>query len=98
MVLDQNPDKIDALIIDGVDPEFATIADGSYPMACPLYLYVKKAHVDRFPGIREFLNEFTSEDAWGDGGYLSEHGLVPMRTEERRKYAERAKTLSPMTR
>jgi len=97
-ILDSNPDIVDGLIIDGVDPELSTIADGSYPMARPLYLYVKKAHVDRFPGIRECLSEFTNEDAWGDGGYLSEHGLVPMRTEERRKYAEVAKNLTPMTR
>jgi phosphate transport system substrate-binding protein len=62
-----------------------------------LYLYVKKAHVGKVPGIREFLAEFTSEKAWGKDGYLSEHGLVPMRDAERRKYADAAKNLTPMS-
>jgi phosphate transport system substrate-binding protein len=39
---------------------------------------VKKAHVGIIPGISEFLNEFTSESAIGEDGYLLEVGLVPL--------------------
>jgi phosphate transport system substrate-binding protein len=49
----------------------------------PLFFYVKKAHVDVIPGLRGFLREFTSDRAWGDEGYLSERGLIPMPVEER---------------
>ena len=50
----------------------------------PLYFYAKKAHVDVIPGLRGFLREFTSERAWGEEGYLSDRGLIPMPDEERR--------------
>jgi phosphate transport system substrate-binding protein len=96
-VLERNSDRIQGISINGVAPDFNTIADDSYPLERPLYLYVKKAHVGKVPGIREFLAEFTSEKAWGKDGYLSEHGLVPMRDAERRKYADAAKNLTPMS-
>ncbi len=46
--------------------------------------------------VAEFLAEFTSEEAWSKTGYLRPIGLVPMLAEEREKYAEVAKTLTPM--
>jgi phosphate transport system substrate-binding protein len=72
--------------VDGVQPEFDAIADGTYPVSRPLFFYVKKAHVDVIPGIKEYLNEFTSEKAWGPDGYLSEKGMIPMPDAERTKY------------
>ncbi len=93
----QNRDKISALDIEGIKPDFENVADDSYTISRPLYLYVKKAHVDAYPGIREFLAEFTSKKAWGEGGYLSKLGLVPMQERERRKFATAAKELSPLS-
>jgi len=81
--LDQNTDKIQGSYIDGVAPTFEAIADGSYPVSRPLYFYVKKAHVNVIPGMKEYLAEFTSEKAWGEEGYLSERGLIPMPDAER---------------
>ncbi len=95
--LDQNRDKIQGSTIDGIKPEFETIADGSYPISRPLYFYVKKAHAEVIPGIREYLAEFTSEKAWGDDGYLSDRGLIPMPEEERSKFAADAKNLTAMS-
>ncbi len=94
--LDQNSDKVQGSMIDGVSPEFETIADGSYPVSRPLFFYVKKAHVGTIPGMQEYLAEFTSERAWGEEGYLSERGLIPMPAAERRKYAQSAKKLQAM--
>ena len=76
--LEQNDDKVQGSIIEGKAPEFETIADGSYPISRPLYFYVKKAHVDSIPGIREYLEEFTSEAAMGEDGYLLDKGLIPL--------------------
>jgi len=49
---------------------------------------VKKAHVGVVPGIEEFLSEFTSEDAWGEEGYLADKGLIPMTDDEREEGAK----------
>jgi phosphate transport system substrate-binding protein len=95
--LDQNRDKIQGSAIAGVKPEFESIADGSYPISRPLFFYVKKAHVDVIPGIKEYLSEFTSEKAWGDEGYLTDRGLIPMPKEEREKFANDARNLTAMS-
>lgn len=84
--LDQNEDRVQASIVDGVEPTFENIADGSYPVSRPLYFYVKKAHAGFVPGIQDYISEFTSEKAWGDEGYLIDKGLIPMPEEERTKY------------
>lgn len=81
--LDQNIDKVQGSIVDGEAPTFDSIADGSYPVSRPLYFYVKKAHIGRVPGIKEYLAEFTSERAWGDEGYLAEKGMIPLSEKER---------------
>ena len=57
---------------------------------------MKKAHVGVIPGIQEYLEEFTSAKAWGDEGYLSDKGLIPMPKEEREKFAKDAKELNPL--
>ncbi len=95
--LDQNADAVNASKIDGQDPTFETIADGSYPVSRPLYFYVKKAHVGVVPGIKEFLDEFTSEKAWGEDGYLAEKGMIPMAADKRKTIADSVKKLQPMS-
>lgn len=81
--LEQNEDSVQGSLIDGVEPEFEAIAEGDYPVSRSLYFYVKKAHVGVVPGIEAFLNEFTSEDAWGEEGYLADKGLIPLTEDER---------------
>ena len=80
--LDQNRDRVQGSYIDGVSPEFESIADGSYPVSRPLYFYVKEDHMGVIPGIEEFLREFSSEAAWGEFGYLSDKGLIPLSSKE----------------
>ncbi len=94
--LDQNADKIAGAKVDGIAPTFEAIADGSYPVSRPLFFYVKKAHVDTIPGIKEYIAEFTSEKAWGDTGYLADKGLIPMPKAEREQFSADAKALTPM--
>lgn len=92
--LDQNSDKIQGIAIEGVKPKFESIADGKYPVSRPLFFYVKKAHVGIIPGMKEFLGEFTSDQAWGEDGYLSERGLIPMPSKERKLFADNAANLT----
>ncbi len=93
--LDQNLDRIQGSLIDGVEPTFENIADGSYPVSRPLFIYVKNAHVGVIPGIREFVREYTSERAWGPEGYLADIGLIPMPEADRRRVREAALALEP---
>ncbi|MCW8908946.1 MAG: PstS family phosphate ABC transporter substrate-binding protein [Sedimenticola sp.] len=94
--LDQNADKVQGSLVDGVEPTFEAIADGSYPVSRPLYFYVKKAHVGKIPGISEYLAEFTSDKAWGDEGYLVDKGMIPMPNQERNQFAADVKNLNPL--
>ncbi len=91
--LDQNSDQVQGSLVDGVAPEFENIADGSYVISRPLYFYVKSAHIDLIPGIKEYVAEFTNDRAWGDDGYLVDKGMVPMPEAERSEFKTAAKEL-----
>ena len=95
--LDQNLDKVKGAKIDNVAPTFEAIADGEYPVARSLYFYVKNSHVGVIPGMAEFITAFTDEDAWGDDGYLSEKGLIPLPADMREKVGNAARSLTPLS-
>ena len=95
--LDQNADKLQGSAIAGVAPTFEAIADGSYPVARPLFIYVKNTHVGVVPGIAGYVAEFVSERAAGEDGYLADKGLIPLPEAERKEVMHRATTMTPMT-
>ena len=95
--LDQNYDRLQGTPIDGVEPEFELIASGEYPVSRSLFFYVKKEHIGVTPGIEEYIEEFTKEDTWGDDGYLTEKGLIPLPEEDRAKVMEDARSLKPLS-
>lgn len=72
--LEENADKLSGLTMSGVEPTYASISDFSYPGARPLYIYVKKAHLDAIPGLKEFVMEWTKN--WGKDGLLAKAGMV----------------------
>lgn len=96
--LEQNMDTVKAETIDGVAPSVEAIADGSYPLARSLYIYVKKAHIGVTPGLQQFVTEFMSEGSAARGGYLQDRGLVPLPADELAAQREAARTLTVMTR
>ncbi|MCP5040834.1 MAG: PstS family phosphate ABC transporter substrate-binding protein [bacterium] len=91
--LDQNGDRIQGSVIDGSEPTFEAIADGSYPISRSLYFYVKKRHVGKVPGLQEYIAEFTSDRAVGEDGYLCDKGLIPLSDEDRRLVQTTGKNL-----
>jgi phosphate transport system substrate-binding protein len=95
--LDQNADKIQGSAVDGVAPTFDAIADGSYPVSRPLFIYVKNAHVGVIPGLKEYVAEYMSDRASGDEGYLADKGLIPLPAEEHKEVMAKATNLTPMT-
>ncbi len=81
--LDQNKDKLQGSIVEGSIPTFENISSGKYSVSRSLYFYIKNAHVNKIPGISEYVAEFTSEKSFGTGGYLQEKGLIPSPDAER---------------
>lgn len=81
--LENNDDKIQAATIGGVEISLESIQSYAYPIARPLFFYVKKSHISVIPGLKEYLNSFTHEKAIGDEGYLVDAGLVPLKANER---------------
>ncbi len=65
-------------------------------MSRSLYFYVKKAHVGVVPGIQEYVAEFTSDKAAGDEGYLTDKGLIPLPSADRKAMRKGASGLVPL--
>jgi phosphate transport system substrate-binding protein len=95
--LDQNMDVLQGSSIGGVEPTFDNIADGAYPVSRSLYFYVKNPHVGVVPGLKEYVEEFTSDAAAGEEGYLADKGLIPLPDDDRAMVAKQAVAFTPMT-
>jgi len=76
--LEENVSKVQGVKLDGVEPNEETISTLKYPAAREMFVYVKKAHIGVVPGLDKFAQEFVSNRAAGDGGYLEKKGLVPV--------------------
>ncbi len=94
--LEENADKVQGAEIDGVVPDFDTIASGEYPVSRSLFFYVKAAHVGKIPGVQEYAIEFTSNKAMGEDGYLAERGLIPLADAELKQVQAIVKAMTPM--
>jgi phosphate transport system substrate-binding protein len=71
-----NTDSIYAAKINGVMPSTESIASGEYPVSRPLQFYVKHAHLDQVPGLKEYIEFFVSDEIAGPYGPLADYGLV----------------------
>lgn len=96
--LEENLDKIQGAPINGNQPTFENILAGTYQVARPLFVYVKKAHIGSIPGIQEFIAELTSEKATGEEGYLANKGLIPLPDMQRKQVADDANQLKTLAR
>ncbi len=72
--MEENADKVRGISIDGIVPTYDSIAAGGYPGARPLFIYVKKQHIGKIPGIQEFITEFVESGV--AGSYLAKIGLI----------------------
>ncbi|WP_417782732.1 substrate-binding domain-containing protein [Terasakiella pusilla] len=77
--LERRSNLITAVTINGVAPSYETIQDGEYPLARPLFLYVKDEHLIALPTIQNYVDEFISPQALGEEGYLADNGLIPLK-------------------
>ena len=95
--VEQNANAIKDIPIDGVEAKYETIADGSYKLSRPLFIYAKKQHVGTIPGMAEFVAEYTSEKAVGEDGYLADKGLIALPGEDGAKIREAANAMTVLT-
>ncbi|MBU0654190.1 MAG: PstS family phosphate ABC transporter substrate-binding protein [Gammaproteobacteria bacterium] len=91
---DQNRDSLQAATIDGKEISYENISSGKYPLSRPLFFYVKNSHVGQVPGIKEFMAEFTSEEALSADGYLADKGLVALPANEKAASATAAASMA----
>jgi len=86
--LEENTDKIEGAVIDGVKPKRDLISSGEYPVSRSLFFYIKNAHDGKVPGIGEYVELFMSEKMIGEYGYLKNLGLIPLPEERRAQVRE----------
>lgn len=93
--LDQNTDVIQGAVVDGGEPTFEAIADGSYSISRSLYFYVKHAHIGVVPGIEDYMETWTKH--WGEDGILADAGMVPLPADEMAEMESRMISLPALT-
>ncbi|MGF1630539.1 MAG: substrate-binding domain-containing protein [Kiloniellaceae bacterium] len=79
----ENQDTLQGIKVNGVEPNFDTIASGDYGVSRPLFIYFKNTHRGVIPGLDEFITEYVSDAALASDGYLAERGLVALSDEKR---------------
>jgi phosphate transport system substrate-binding protein len=74
---EENREQVTLLEVDGgdgcVEANVDTIADGSYPLSRPLYIYVNKARITEKPEVAAFVDFFMGDDGYAsvtDSGYI----------------------------
>ncbi|NSX83449.1 phosphate ABC transporter substrate-binding protein [Wolbachia endosymbiont of Atemnus politus] len=80
----KNQDKIQGSTIAGIEPTYENISSGKYILARPLYLYIKKEHLNTVDGLKEFIGEVISSIS-AENGYLFRLGLIPLSNEDMKK-------------
>jgi phosphate transport system substrate-binding protein len=95
--LEENTAKLQGAAMSGVAPDYDSIASGKYPVARPLFIYVKKQHVGVIPGLKEFVTEYVSTKAMGEDGYLTKKGMVALPKAEADAVAKAATELTTIS-
>ncbi len=95
--LAENADRIGAITVAGVAPSPESVQDGSYKLSRSLYFYIKKSHIGKVPGMKDYVEMFTSEQMIGDNGSCTDIGLIALPEKMRDHYRAQAKSLTNLT-
>lgn len=94
--LEENASRLRGISVNGVAPSYSTIASFKYPGARALFIYVKNAHLNAIPGIRQFAAEYVRESTFGPRGYLLQAGLIASPDAVRSRSAKIATTMTAL--
>jgi phosphate transport system substrate-binding protein len=93
--LDANRGTLKDVPINGIQATYDSVSDGSYPGARPLFIYVKKAHIQAVPGLQDYIATYVKN--WGPGGPLTRRGMVPAPENVRAANAAKAQALPALS-
>ncbi|QYU66036.1 substrate-binding domain-containing protein [Leptolyngbya sp. 15MV] len=93
--LEENSGKVQGLPINGSAPTYENVTSGAYPAAREMFIYVKKAHIEAIPGLREFVAQWAR--SWGRDGPLTRIGLIASRDDVIEANRTAASQLTVMT-
>lgn len=88
--LEENANRLQGLPMNGVEPTYENIAAFDYPGARPLYIYVKKAHLDAIPGLRPYVTQWAQ--MWERDGPLADMGMVASPEDARDEAMQKVET------
>lgn len=74
----KNLNTLTNIALNNVTPSFKTTTDNSYPVAHPLYFYIKNTHHSIIPNMQKFIKEYMSKNTLAPNNYLSKHNIVPL--------------------
>jgi len=83
--LQENADRIKGVSIENVLPSPEHVLNGSYPISRSLFFYVKGDHLSTIKGLEQYVDLFLTDKMIGEGGFLTEIGLIPLSKAEREK-------------
>ncbi len=83
--LEENGDKVNGAMVDGVACTSENISSGKYPISRSLYVYAKNSHRGQVKGMDEFFKLYVDDKMIGQKGVLKTIGLVPMTAEDLKK-------------
>ena len=86
----ENRDRLKLVAVDGVTPSDETVADGSYPLSRPLFIYVRTDSLREKPQVREFVRFYLSPEALPLVGEVGYTGVTPSQIEASRALVEEA--------
>lgn len=91
--LEESRNVLNAATVNGVEPDYETIASFEYPVARYLYLYINRDKVQANKDARAFIAEYVSDDAIGEDGYLGDRGLIAMPEQRRNQVVDQVTSL-----
>jgi phosphate transport system substrate-binding protein len=94
--LEENASRLRGVSVNNVAPSYASISSFKYPGARALYIYVKNAHLQAIPGVRQLAAEYVKETSFGPKGYLAQAGLIASPDAARQRAARMATSMTPM--
>ncbi|MCE7795817.1 substrate-binding domain-containing protein [Sphingobium sufflavum] len=92
---EENRDKLKDVALNDIQATYETVSNATYPGARPLFIYVKKAHLNAVPGLKAYVDTFAKN--WNPDGTLTKRGMVAATEDVRTANAKAAAELPTLS-
>ncbi|MBN2825617.1 MAG: substrate-binding domain-containing protein [Campylobacterales bacterium] len=93
----ENEDKIQGIVLDGIEANTQSIAKGEYPIVRKLYFYLDMDRFGTTDGLEQYAKLFVSEYILSKDGLLGDIGLVTLLDDEFKAMQKRLKVRQRLT-